>query len=215
MREGTPVVHVIDDDRTFLVAISRLLRASDFQVKAFSSAAEFLEQLTAATTGCVLVDLNMPKMNGLELQVALARARHSIPVIFLTGQGNIPSTVRAMRDGAEDYLEKLGSNTKVIDAVKRALMRDAREREVELRRSNLLKLLDLLTGREKQVLGHVVQGKLNKHIASELGINERTVKAHRGAITEKLGVRSTAELTRLSLNAGLFPETPSNSPKVQ
>jgi two-component system response regulator FixJ len=215
MSDAPPVVHVIDDDAAFLIAISRLLRASNFQVKAFFSAKEFLGQLAANTPGCVLADLNMPEMNGLELQAALARAQHAIPVVFLTGQGDIPSSVSAMRDGAEDYLEKLAPKNKLIDAVRRALARDARQREAQTQRKELCGLFDLLTEREREVLGHVVQGKLNKHIASDLGINERTVKAHRTAITTKLGVPSVAELTRLSLTAGIFPVPTANSPKGQ
>ncbi|MCE0521871.1 MAG: response regulator [Methylacidiphilales bacterium] len=213
MSEAAPTVYVIDDDASFLVAIARFLRASKFQVKAFFSAAEFLGQITPDISGCVLVDLHMPGMDGLELQAELARARHTTPVIFLTGQGDIPSSVHAMRDGAEDYLEKLAPKNKLVEAVRRALARDARERAERARRSELRVLFDSLTEREREVLGHVVQGKLNKHIACDLGINERTVKAHRTAITTKLGVPSVAELTRMALDAGVFPEAALTSPK--
>jgi FixJ family two-component response regulator len=198
------MVHVIDDDEAFLTAISRLLRASRLPVKTYSSASIFLKQLSYQTIGCVVADLHMPGIDGLELQATLARSRHAMPVIFLTGQGDIPSTVRAMRDGAEDFLQKLAPKEQLLDAIKRALARDAREREATSHLNELRARFDALSEREREVLGHVVRGRLNKQIADDLRIHERTVKAHRTAITTKLGVPSVAELTRLSIEAGLF-----------
>jgi len=154
----------------------------------------------------------MPEMNGLDLQAALARTRNPLPVLFLTGHADIPSSVHAMRGGAEDFLEKRAPKENLLDAVRRALARDAREREEQARRCCLHARFDALSTREREVLGHVVQGRLNKQIAGDLGIHERTVKLHRTAITTKLGVPSVAELTRLTQEAGLFPEPPPTFP---
>jgi FixJ family two-component response regulator len=204
MNTISPTVYIVDDDTSFRTAASRLLRASRFVVKAFSSAKEFLEQRDADAAGCVVADLQMPEMNGLDLQAALARTHNPLPILFLTGQGDIPTSVRAMRDGAEDFLEKTAPKEKLLAAVKRALDRDTRERAKRARQRELRTRFDALSEREREVLGHVVQGKLNKQIADDLGIHERTVKLHRTAITTKLGVPSVAELTRLTHEAGLF-----------
>ena len=205
MSKDAPIVHVVDDDASFLSAISRLLRASGFCVKTYSSAHEFLAQHDAATPGCVLADLHMPKMNGLDLQSVLDQTANPLPIVFLTGHGDIPSSVRAMRGGAEDFLEKTGPKKKLVEAVTRALTRDSREREARARRRELRARFDTLTERELEVLSHVVRGQLNKQIAGDLGIHERTVKLHRTAITTKLKVQSVAELTSLTQEAGIFP----------
>jgi two-component system response regulator FixJ len=213
MNEPAPIVHIVDDDASFLIAIARLLRAHGFSVKTYLSAYEFLAQRAADTPGCVLADLQMPKMNGLDLQSALSQTPNPLPILFLTGHGDIPSTVRAMRLGAEDFLEKRAPKKKVIDAVMRALARDSREREARARRSELRARFDTLTARELEVLSHVVQGQLNKQIAGDLAIHERTVKLHRTAITSKLNVQSVAELTRLTQEAGIFSEPVRTFPK--
>ena len=207
-----PTVHVVDDDASFLTAISRLLRASGFAVKTYSSAAEFLAQRDGDGPGCVLADLQMPEMNGLDLQSALAQSGNPLPILFLTGHGDIPSTVRAMRDGAEDFLEKSSPQKELLDAVMRALARDSRERNARARQSELRARFDTLSERELEVLSHVVQGRLNKQIAADLGIHERTVKLHRTAITTKLHVQSVAELTRLTQEAGIFQAPAPNLP---
>ena len=204
MSETEAIVHIIDDDASFLAAISRLLRAKGFAVKTFASASAFLAEAEAEAPGCVLVDVRMPGMSGLDLQSALSQARSPLPILFLTGHGDIPSTVRAMRGGAEDFLEKRAPKETLLDAVRRALARDAREREERARQHHLRRRFDALTKREREVLAHVVQGRLNKQIAADLGIHERTVKLHRTAITTKLGVQSVAELTRLTDQAGIF-----------
>jgi FixJ family two-component response regulator len=194
---------VVDDDASFLAAVSRLLRATGHLVKTFSSAAEFLKYLPAAGPGCVVADLHMPGLSGLDLQAALAKSGNPLPIVFLTGRGDIPSSVRAIRQGAEDFLTKLAPREELFDAVKRALARDAREREARARQSELRARFDALTEREREVLQHVLRGQLNKQIAADLGIHERTVKLHRTAITTKLGVPSVAELSRLAHEAGL------------
>ena len=208
-----PTVHIVDDDPSFLTATSRLLRASGFAVKTFSSASEFLAQLDTDAPGCVVADLQMPGMNGLDLQSALARSRNPVPILFLTGQGDIPSSVVAMRSGAEDFLEKRAPKEALLDAVRRALARDAQEREERARQRKLRARFDTLTKRELEVLAHVVQGRLNKQIAGDLGIHERTVKLHRTAITTKLRVQSVAELTRLTDEAGIFTASAQTFPK--
>jgi FixJ family two-component response regulator len=210
-----PTVHIVDDDASFLTATSRLLRASGFAVKTFSSASDFLAQLDIDAPGCVVADLQMPGLNGLDLQQALAQSRNPLPVLFLTGHGDIASTVRAMRSGAEDFLEKRAPKGELLDAVKRAIARDARERMTRARQRELRARFDALSKRELEVLAHVIQGRLNKQIASDLGIHERTVKLHRTAITTKLGVLSVAALTRLTQEAGIFPASESTFPKGQ
>jgi FixJ family two-component response regulator len=148
----------------------------------------------------------------LELQAELARSRNPLPILFLTAHGDIPSSVRAMRDGAEDYLEKRAPKARILAAAKRALARDEREREARARQHALRARFAALTTREFEVLGHVVRGQLNKQIAGDLGIHERTVKLHRTAITTKLRVQSVAELTRLTDEAGLFTVSASTCP---
>ena len=180
------VVFVIDDDVSFLRSVTRLLRASGYSVQAFESANEFLEQLAPEMSGCVLVDLQMPGLNGLELQSALAQSANPLPVVFLTAQGDIPATVQAMRCGAEDFLTKLSPKEKLLDAIRRALVRGARERKGRARLQELRTQFEVLTSRELEVLEGVVLGRLNKQIAAELGINERTVKLHRTNLTRKL-----------------------------
>jgi two-component system response regulator FixJ len=207
VKAPAPLVRVVDDDASFRKAVARMLRASGFVVKTFASAAEFLARPEVEVPGCVLVDLQMPGSSGLDLQEALAQAGHAMPVVFLSGHGDIPTTVQAMRRGAEDFLTKRASRDELLAAVRRALARDAHERAGQARREALRARFAALSPRELEVLGHVVQGKLNKQIAYDLGIHERTVKLHRTAITTKLGVFSVAELTRLWMEAGpTFPK---------
>lgn len=208
-----PIVHIVDDDVPFLTATSRLLRASGFTVRTFSSATDFLEQRDAEVPGCVLADLQMPGMDGLELQAALAQSSNPLPILFLTGHGDIPSSVRAMREGAEDFLEKRAAKGQLLAAVERALARDRLERDTRARRRELRARFDSLSPRELEVLAHVVRGRLNKQIAGDLGIHERTVKLHRTAITTKLRVQSVAELTRLTDEAGVFTRAKPTFPK--
>ncbi len=215
MSATVPIVHVVDDDASFLTAISRLLRANGFTVKTYSSARDFLRHRYADTPGCVLADLQMPQMDGLDLQSALAETANPLPILFLTGHGDIPSSVRAMRGGAEDFLEKRAPKEKLLDAVRRALARDARERAARTRQRELRARFDTLTERELEVLSHVVQGRLNKQIAGDLGIHERTVKLHRTAIMTKLKVQSVAELTKLTQDADIFSEGVYTFPKGQ
>ena len=214
MSQSVPVVSIVDDDPSFLRAVSRLLQAAGYTVRTFSSAGEFLAQ-TSDAPGCLIADLHMPGLSGLDLQTALARDPQAPPVIFLTGQGDIATTVCAMRQGAEDFLTKDTPKAHLLKAVERALARDARQRAERVRLQELRRRFDALTPREREVLQHVVQGRLNKQIASNLGISERMVKLHRTAITSKVQVRSVAELTRLVQDAGPFEEHASTFPKGQ
>lgn len=205
MSQSSSVVRVVDDDPSFLAAIARLLRAAGYTVQTFESAADLLAGLGDAA-GCVMVDLRMPGMDGLDLQQALLRATNVLPVIFLTGKGDIPTSVKAMREGAEDFLTKGAPKVDLLAAVDRAIERDARQR-VERDRLHALRIqINALTARELGVLREVVEGRLNKQIAADLGINERTVKLHRTAITRKLKVRSVAQLTKFVQAAGIFEQ---------
>ena len=198
-----PTVHVVDDDTSFLVAMSRLLRASGFRVETYASATAFLDQHRADEPGCVIADLRMPEVDGLDLQSALARTEHPLPLIFLTGQADTASTVRAMRGGAEDFLEKCAEAELLLEAVRRALARDQQARDERHRQRAMRVRFDAISAREREVLGHVLRGRLNKQIAGDLGIHERTVKVHRKSIMTKLNVRSVAALARLSHEAGV------------
>jgi FixJ family two-component response regulator len=206
MTDSAPqrTVFVVDDDASYRAALSRLLRAAGHQVKAFASASEFVESLPATGPGCVVADLQMPGLSGLDLQAALAGSDNPLPVLFLTGHGDIPTSVHAMRLGAEDFLTKGAPRQALLDAVNRALARDAHERAERERVEEARARFATLTEREREVLEHVLRGQLNKQIAADLGIHERTVKLHRTAITNKVGVQSVAELTQLWLEA--FPK---------
>jgi two-component system, LuxR family, response regulator FixJ len=201
-RSGT--VFIIDDDASFLKSMSRLLNAVGYTVRPFESARQFLEQLGPDTSGCVVTDLQMPGMDGLKLQEALAGSANPLPVIFLSGQGDIPKTVSAMRSGAEDFLTKRAPKEEVLAAIERAFERETLERQQRGRMRDLRHRFHDLSERELEVLSHVVQGKMNKEIAADLNINERTVKLHRTNLTRKLKVQSVAELTRLVDEARLF-----------
>ncbi len=211
MNASAPVVRVVDDDASFLTAMARLLKVAGYTVQTFASAAELLAML-GDDAGCVLADLRMPEMDGLDLQQALMRAANVLPVVFLTGEGDIPTTVTAMRRGAEDFLTKHGSKQDLLAAVDRAIARDARQRAKRDRLRALWVRIDTLTPRELGVLRQVIEGRRNKQIAVDLGINERTVKLHRTAITTKLKVRSVAELTKLVQEAKLFEESVADLP---
>jgi two-component system response regulator FixJ len=211
MSETLPVVRLVDDDASFLAALARLLRVAGYTVQTFASAADLLANIGDGA-GCIMVDLRMPGMDGLGLQSALLRGTNTLPVIFLTAEGDIPTTVKAMRGGAEDFLTKRGPKEDIFAAVDRAITRDARQRAEADRLRALQVQIDKLTSRELCVFSHVVQGRLNKQIAADLGINERTVKLHRTAITTKLQVRSVAGLTKLAQAARLFEERSDDLP---
>ena len=189
-------VAVIDDDVLILRALDRLLRAAGFAVQTFSSAQAFLRERTADCTGCVVMDLSMPELSGLELQQALAASADPRPVVFISGQGSVPSSVEAMKAGAVDFLTKPVDEHKLLAAVRIAIGRERATREKDGLRATITARLSTLTMRERQVLEHVVAGKLNKQIAAELGTAEKTIKVHRARMMRKMQVDSLAELVR-------------------
>jgi FixJ family two-component response regulator len=189
-------VTVVDDDVLVLRALDRLLSAAGFAVQTFSSAQEFLRERTADCTGCVVMDLSMPDCSGLELQQALAASADPRPVVFISGQGSVPSSVEAMKAGAVDFLTKPVDELKLLAAVRIAIGKERSMREKDTLRASITARLVTLTMRERQVLEHVVAGKLNKQIAAELGTAEKTIKVHRARMMRKMQVDSLAELVR-------------------
>ncbi len=202
---NAPVVYLVDDDVSYLRAVSRLLRVSGLAVVIHNSAAEFLASLKPGAAGCVVTDLQMPGMDGMALQEALHQADSPLPIVFLTGQGDIPTSVQAMRRGAEDFLTKHAPKEALLAAVRRALARNEQVRTEQQQLAALRERFATLTSREMEVLQHVLAGEMNKQIADKLGLHERTVKLHRTSLTTKLNVHSVAELAGLALEAGLFP----------
>ena len=193
---GAPNVTVVDDDFLVLRALDRLLRAAGFAVQTFSSARDFLRERTADCTGCVVMDLSMPELSGLELQQALAASANPRPVVFISGQGSVPSSVEAMKAGAVDFLTKPVDEHKLLAAVRIAIGKDRAMREKDGLRATITARLATLTLRERQVLEQVVAGKLNKQIAAELGTAEKTIKVHRARMMRKMQVDSLAGLVR-------------------
>jgi FixJ family two-component response regulator len=202
-----PTVYVIDDDESFLRATVRLLIASGFRVAPYASPVQFVREISPYARGCVVADLHMPELNGLDLQRELSRSGVTMPMVFLTGHGDIQATVCAMRGGASDFLEKRAPRDDVIAAIRTALAAVAAQHGARLRTRELCGRFARLTLREREVLQHVVLGRMNKEIAATLGINERTVKLHRTAITTKVGVHSVAQLALLTRESGLFGAT--------
>ena len=197
MYDATPCVRVVDDDASVLKSLGRLLRAAGFAVQTFPSSQEFLQQHDPEAPGCVVLDLSMPGLNGLQLQQALARFEAPCPVIFITGYGDVPASVRAMKAGAVDFLLKPFDQTQLLSAVRSAIEMDRCARAERAERSSLGARVAALTPREREVMAHVVAGRLNKQIAAELGTAEKTVKVHRARVMKKMGVASVAELVSL------------------
>jgi len=201
------LVYIVDDDSSFRASMARMLSAAGLSVRSYASAKEFLAGLTSepadGVARCVLSDLCMPELDGLQLQEACEAAGIDLPFVILTGHGNVPTAVSAMRHGAIDFLDKCDPQPALLCSLTRALESDARLRAARAQREDLAHRFAALTAREREVLDHVVHGRMNKQIAAALGIHERTVKLHRKAITTKLGVRSVAELTTLSAQVGL------------
>jgi len=206
---GTPVIHIVDDDASFRSAISRLLKAAGYEVADYESAPLFLRTIADAKPGCVLLDVQMPSFDGLQLQEELARLAHDWPIIFMTGHGDIPTSVRAIKAGAEDFLSKPVSKETLLEAIERALVRYAGIRESQEQLDSYHALIATLTPRESEVFSLMVRGKLNKQIAHLLGTSERTVKAHRHMVMQKLQVQSFAEAVSIAERAGLLTTTPS------
>jgi FixJ family two-component response regulator len=194
----SPIVFVVDDYAPIRRAVSRLLRAAGFAVVAFASPQEFLAEYDPRTPGCLVLDLDMPAVNGLELQRILATKGSVLPIIFLSGHGDVPKSVQAMKYGASDFLTKPVNDKDLLAAIRVAIEKDRAIRREQADRSEIRARLATLTPREREVLEHVVTGKLNKQIAGDLGTVEQTVKVHRARVMEKLKVQSVAELVRLT-----------------
>jgi FixJ family two-component response regulator len=192
-----PLVVVVDDDPAFCEAITHLLATVGYETNCYGSAAELISGGLIDRRGCMLLDVRLPGMSGLDLHAELTAAGNELPVIFLTGYGDIPMTVRAMRAGAVDFLVKPCRDQDLIDSVDRAIARGDARKSQRKPDPNALEKISSLTPREHQVFEQVAAGKLNKQIAGALGITETTVKLHRGNLMRKLGVRSIAALVRL------------------
>ena len=196
-------VFLVDDDEGVIRALSRLLGIRRYAVAGYTSSEQFLAEHDASIPGCAVVDICLPGLDGLGLQQALTAKATSRPVIFLTGKGDIPMTVRAMKAGAVDFLTKPVSAQDLVTAIERAREADAHARQAQAERDSVESRLATLTPREREVFTHVVAGKLNKQIAYQLGTVEKTIKFHRGSIMKKLGVRMVADLVRLAEKAGI------------
>ena len=206
------VIHVVDDDAPFRTAVARLLRAAGYQVALYESGDHLLANPPGSGPGCVLLDMRMSGLSGLELQDRLAKLDNILPIVFLSGHGSIPMSVQAIKAGAEDFLSKPVAKDTLLEAVERALARYWERREQRDRLDDLRALVATLTPREREVFALVVRGKLNKQIAYELGTSERTIKAHRHAAMEKLKVRSLAEAVALADRLGLLATPGGSSP---
>jgi FixJ family two-component response regulator len=203
MAATAPTVHIVDDDAPFRTAVRRVLDASGYRVALYDSAEQLLAKLPAGEPGCILLDVRMPGLSGPQLQERLAELGNRVPIVFLTGHGDIPMSVQAIKAGAEDFLTKPVAREKLVAAVERALTRDAQQRAHDSELDGLCARVSRLTPRECEVFALVVRGKLNKQIAGELGTAERTVKAHRQKVMEKCEAQSLAELVRMAERLGM------------
>jgi len=199
-----PLIHVVDDDAAFRTAIARLLQACGYRVALYESGDRLLQSRPDSDPGCILLDIKMTGVDGLELQDQLAQRGVILPIVFLTGYGDIPTSVRAIKAGAEDFLSKPVSRETLLEAVERALARYEKAHQAQTELAALRALVDALTPRESQVFALVVRGKLNKQIAYQLGASERTIKAHRHNIMEKLQVASLAEAVSIAERLGML-----------
>ena len=202
-RPLSPTVFVIDDDAAVRKAVSRLLRSAGIAVAGFASPGEFLAQYDPDMPGCLVLDLAMPDINGLQLQTTLANKGCTLPIIFLTGHGDVSKSVQAMKHGAFDFFSKPVKEKDLLPAVRAAIERNAVARREQAQLSEICARLDTLTPREREVLEHVVAGKLNKQIASDLGITEATIKMHRARVMAKMKVQAVADLVRLAELCGI------------
>jgi FixJ family two-component response regulator len=199
-----PVVHIVEDDASTREATARLLRSAGHDVATYGSAQEFL--VTAAPApGCLVLDLQLPGLNGLDLQNVLNMRGEPMPIVFFSGQGRIPDSVQAMKSGAVDFLPKTVDGSVLLEAVARALQRGAAERAERDRLRGIRERYERLTAREKEVFAHLISGQLNKQVGYELGIAERTIKAHRHSLLEKMEADSIADLTRMAADLQIEP----------
>jgi len=195
-----PVVYVVDDDDGMRRALDSLLSTVGYATAVFSRPSEFLARFNADAPGCLVLDIRMPDMSGLELQQHLNRMGAMLPVIFITGHGDIPMAVQAMKEGAFEFIQKPFREQDLLDRINHALKQDAVNRSTVARRAEILHRLESLTPRERQVMELVVDGAANKVMAIDLGLSERTVEIHRAKVMEKMGARSVAHLVKLQLS---------------
>ncbi len=203
MPEPDPIILVVDDDVSVREALGGLIRSAGLRVKTFASAQEFLAGPPADAPGCLVLDVRLPGLSGLDLQKRMAELNLEIPIIFITGHGDVPTSVQAMKAGALEFLTKPLADRDLLDAIQQAVKRDraARQRQAKIRQ--LHGRYQSLTPREREVIERVVSGLLNKQIAAELGISEITVKAHRGQVMRKMGADSLADLVTMSETLGI------------
>jgi len=201
----TPFVFVIDDDESLRKGLKRLLRSANYESEVFKSASDFLARPPHPGPACVIVDVQMPGLNGIDFQQALIQRRREEQLVFITGYGNIPMCARVMKAGAVDFLAKPFKSRELLKCVENALHRSAEQRRRAAERNEARRLLDLLTPREFEVMQLVITGMLNKQVGGELGVAEKTVKVHRGRLMQKLGVTSVAELVQMVQKAGVPP----------
>ena len=210
----TAVVHVVDDDESFRKAIGRLLRATGYDVQLYESAQQLLDRLpNEGRPSCILLDVQIPGLSGPELQDRLTKLGAALPIVFLTGHGDIPTSVQAIKRGAEDFLTKPVPKNKLLDAIERSLARQQTARMRDDQLNSLRALVTTLTERERQVFELVVRGKMNKQIAHELGIAERTIKAHRQRVMTKVRVQSLAELVSVAERLGVLSAPAASQPR--
>ncbi len=198
MTSATPIVFVVDDDVSVRESLEALIGTEGWRAECFASAQDFLARPPAQTPSCLILDVNLPDLNGLELQAQMAGERLGMPIIFITGYGDIPMTVRAMKAGAAEFLTKPFANDALVGAIQQAIDRSTASLREEAELQALRDRYASLSRREREVMALVVVGRLNKQVGGELGISEITVKAHRGRVMEKMQVRSLAELVKLS-----------------
>lgn len=196
---AAPTVYVIDDDDGMRRALDTLLSTVGYKTAVFSRPSEFLAHFTPNTPGCLVLDIRMPEMSGLEVQQQLNRMGSMLPVIFITGHGDVPMAVQAMKEGAFEFIQKPFRDQELLDHINHALKQDAEYRNTAARRSDVQHRLESLTPREHQVMDLIVEGNANKVIAIDLGLSERTVEIHRAKVMEKMGARSVAHLVKLHL----------------
>jgi len=195
---GAGVVYVVDDDDSVLRALGRLIRSAGLDVETFSSAAAFMKRKVSDLPACLVLDVRLTGKTGFDLQSDLGEAQRALPIIFLTGYGDVPTSVRAMKGGAFDFLQKPCDDRELLDAIARALARSRQGQAETAERRELQRRVETLTPREREVLALVVTGRLNKQIAVELGAAEKTIKVHRGRMMKKMGAESVAELVGMA-----------------